>query len=48
MSQVFTFVVTEIGSWVTFLTQWSLYGIPFLYYFIGFVITGILMEFIFG
>lgn len=48
MSQVFTFVVTEIGAWISWLSSWNLYGIPFLYYIMGFIITGLLMEFIFG
>lgn len=48
MAQVFTFFVDQIGAWMTWLTSWQLYGIPFLYYFMGFVIMGIIMDYVFG
>lgn len=48
MADVFTFMVNEIGAWVNWLSSWSLYGIPFLFYFMGFIIMGLLFDFIFG
>lgn len=48
MAQVFTFYVNEIGEWVSWLSSWNLYGVPFLFYLMGFVIIGAVMDFIFG
>lgn len=48
MAEVFTFYVNEIGSWVNWLASWQLYGVSFLFYIMGFVIIGALMDFIFG
>ena len=48
MADVFAFYVTEIGSWVSWLSSWNLYGVPFLFYLMGFVIVGTLIDFIFG
>lgn len=48
VTDVFTMVVSEMGEWVYWLKSWQLFGIPFLWYFIGFVIIGLLMDFIFG
>ena len=48
MANVFTFYVNEIGEWVSWLSSWNLYGVPFLFYLMGFVIIGAVMDFIFG
>lgn len=48
MAEVFTFYVNEIGEWVSWLSSWNLYGVPFLFYLMGFVIIGAVMDFIFG
>lgn len=48
MNEVFNLFITEIGSWVSWLSSWSLFGIPFLYYLLGFILAGIIMEFVFG
>ena len=48
MADVFTFYVNEIGEWVSWLSSWNLYGVPFLFYLMGFVIIGAVMDFIFG
>lgn len=48
MVEVLSMFINEIGSWVTWLGSWSLYGIPFLYYMMGFAILGLLMDYIFG
>lgn len=48
MGQVFSFYVNEIGEWVSWLSSWNLYGVPFLFYLMGFVIIGAVMDFIFG
>lgn len=48
MAQVFTFYVNEIAEWVSWLSSWNLYGVPFLFYLMGFVIIGAVMDFIFG
>ena len=47
VEQAFTLIVDEIGNLVTWLTSWQLFGIPFLYYFIGIVIMNILFDRIF-
>lgn len=48
MSEVFQFYVNEIGAWVNWLFSWNLYGVPFLYYLMGFAMLGLLLDFIFG
>lgn len=48
MADVFTFYVNEIGAWVSWLFSWQLYGVPFLYYLMGFALMGVLFDFIFG
>lgn len=48
MQEVFLFYVNEISEWVNWLGSWSLYGVPFLFYIMGFVIIGAVMDFIFG
>ena len=48
MANVFSFYVNEIGEWIDWLASWNLYGVPFLFYIMGFVIIGAVMDFIFG
>ena len=48
MAEVFNFYVNEIGEWVSWLSSWNLYGVPFLFYLMGFVTIGAVMDFIFG
>lgn len=48
MAEVFTFYVQEIGSWVSWLFEWRLYNVPILYYFMGFAMMGLILDFIFG
>lgn len=48
MTDVFAMFIGELSSWVTWLGTWSLYGIPFLYYILGFILTGIIIDFVFG
>lgn len=48
MAQVFSMFVGEITAWVNWLGSWSLYGVPFLYYILGFIIAGIIIDFVFG
>lgn len=48
MAEVLTMFITEIGKWVGWLNSWTLYGIPFLYYIMGFAVLGLLMDYIFG
>lgn len=48
VTAVFNMIVNEIGSWVQWLNSWQLFGVSFLYYFMGFVIIGLLIDFIFG
>ena len=44
---VFYSVVDEMGEWVSWLNTWQLFGIPFIYYFIGIAIMNILFDRIF-
>lgn len=48
MADVLTMFINEIAGWIQFLGSWSLYGIPFLYYLMGFTVLGLLMDYIFG
>lgn len=48
MVELFLWFVNEIASWVSWLGFWSIYGIPFLYYIMGFTVLGLLMDYIFG
>lgn len=48
MADVFTFCVNQIGAWVAWLSSWSLYSIPFIWYIMGFVVMRLLFDFIFG
>lgn len=48
MAEVFTFYVNEIANWIDWLFSWNLYGVPFLFYIMGFAMLGLLIDFIFG
>ena len=43
-----TLILGEISAWVTWLNNWQLFGVSFLFYCMAFAIIGLLMDFIFG
>lgn len=48
IGQCWELITGELGAWFTWSTNASLFGIPFIAYFAGIAIVGIIIEYIFG